>query len=129
VSEYLFVYGTLQPGRAPAEIAPAVEKFRRLGRGRVRGVLLDLGEYPGAILDPAAASEVEGTVFELPAAADILRDLDTYEEFNPEAPAGSLFLRVSCPVTLEGDEILHCWMYVYNRDPAGARVLSGRNDP
>lgn len=124
MSEYLFLYGTLQPGRAPEEIAPTVGKLRRVGPGRVRGVLYDLGNYPGAVLDRETDSEIEGIVYELPADADILSALDAYEEFDPEAPETSLFLRVSHPVVLDDGETPQCWLYVFNHDPAGAPILS-----
>jgi hypothetical protein len=52
MSDYLFVYGTLQPGVAPREIADAVEELKVIGNATVRGVLYDLGEFPGAVLNP-----------------------------------------------------------------------------
>lgn len=122
MSEYLFTYGTLRPGRAPAGIAAAMAKLRVLGAGRVRGVLYDFGLYPGAILDAGAAMEIEGTVFELPEEPGVLRQLDAYEEFNPDAPESSLFLRELHAVKLDSGGTLTCWVYVYNRDPAGARA-------
>lgn len=125
MTQYLFTYGTLLPERAPDEIAGAVAKLRRVGAGRVRGVLYGLGEYPGAVLDEHCGSEVEGTVFELPEEPSILRRLDEYEEFDPNAPEGSLFRRISRAVTLDTGETLSCWIYVYNRDPAGMRMLPG----
>ena len=125
MSEYLFVYGTLQPGRAPVEISAVVRALRSVGAGRVRGVLYDLGEFPGAVLDEHGDSEVEGTVFELPEEPTALRRLDGYEEFDPDAPEGSLFRRVSHAVRLDTGKMLSCWIYVYNRDPTGMRVLSG----
>lgn len=128
MSEYLFSYGTLQPGRAPKEIAAAVARLRAVGKGRVRGVLYDLGEYPGAVLDETAAAEIEGTIFELPAGADVLRQPDAYEEFDPASPMSSLYIRVLHPVTLDSGGVLMCWIYVYNRDPECARVVQGGRD-
>lgn len=123
MSEYLFSYGTLRPGRAPAEIAAAVGRLRVIGSGRVRGVLYDFGDYPGAVLDEGAPGEIEGTVYELPEDADILRQLDAYEEFDPDAPESSLFARELHLVRLESGGTQMCWVYVYNRDPAGAAVM------
>lgn len=47
MSEYLFAYGTLQPGLAPAEIADVVAGFEIAGVGFVHGTLYDLGSFPG----------------------------------------------------------------------------------
>ncbi len=126
---YLFSYGTLQPGRAPAEIAPAVEKLRLVGNGFVRGVLYDLGEYPGAVLDSSAEGTIAGSVLELPEDEGILAELDEYEGFDPSAPQQSLFVRVPQPVTLASGGTLVCWIYVYNRETAGARVLNSGFQP
>ena len=112
--ERLFVYGTLRPGRAPREIADAVNTLERLGEGAIRGRLYDLGAYPGVILDDAAG-EVSGEVF---AVTDerILARLDTYEGYFPRDPAASLFLRVNAEVTFTDGEREFCWVYVYNRE-------------
>jgi gamma-glutamylcyclotransferase (GGCT)/AIG2-like uncharacterized protein YtfP len=133
VSEYLFTYGTLRPGRAPKQIAASVAEMRLLGAGHVRGILYDLGQYPGAVLDAdiaeenvSAAARIEGFVFELPPGPDILRKLDEYEEFDPASPESSLFIRILHPVKLDSGATLMCWVYVYNRDPAGAPTVRTR---
>jgi gamma-glutamylcyclotransferase (GGCT)/AIG2-like uncharacterized protein YtfP len=124
VSEYLFTYGTLRPGLAPAQIAAAVAKLRVIGLARVRGVLYDFGEYPGAVPDAGALTEIEGTVYELPEDAEVLRRLDAYEDFDPEAPESSLFVREMYTVKMDSGSAQKCWIYVYNRDPAGAKEIS-----
>jgi gamma-glutamylcyclotransferase (GGCT)/AIG2-like uncharacterized protein YtfP len=111
--ERLFVYGTLRPGRAPREIADAVDTLQRIGEGTIRGRLYDLGAYPGVILDDAAP-EVPGEVFVV-TDQRILDRLDIYEGFFPRDPAASLFLRVNAEVTFTGGEREFCWVYVYNR--------------
>ena len=73
MSEYLFAYGTLQPGLAPTKIARVAAKLRPVGEGFVRGVLYDLGGYPGAVPDPNAKGRIIGTVMELPEDEDCLR--------------------------------------------------------
>ena len=118
MSRYLFAYGTLLPGRAPAEIAEGVELLRPAGEGFVRGVLYDLGDYPGAVLDPSSQQKISGVIFELPEDADLLRRLDAYEGFNAAAPEKSLFVRTLHPVTIATGQGLDCWIYVYNRESA-----------
>jgi gamma-glutamylcyclotransferase (GGCT)/AIG2-like uncharacterized protein YtfP len=127
MSDYLFAYGTLQPGLAPGEAAPLVAKLVPVGAGFIYGRLYDLGRYPGAVLDPASGRKVFGTVLELPGEASFLRELDDYEAFDPDAPGESLFLRISQLVELESGGALSCWIYVYTGTLNHARVLeSGR---
>jgi gamma-glutamylcyclotransferase (GGCT)/AIG2-like uncharacterized protein YtfP len=137
MAEYLFTYGTLQSGHAPAAIASAAARLRHIGEGHIRGTLYNLGRYPGAILNANLADmnarnanatrKVYGTVYELPDHHALLRRLDDYEEYFPNAPALSQYLRVLHPVELAVGQVLECWIYVYNRDVRSARVVeSGR---
>ena len=125
MSQYLFAYGTLQHGHAPSEIAVAVERLRPVGRGFVHGVLYDLGGYPGAALDPQSMGRIAGTVLELPEDASVLRALDAYEGFDPEAPGTSEFVRERQSVELSGGGKVECWFYRYNRPLGGARAIEG----
>jgi gamma-glutamylcyclotransferase (GGCT)/AIG2-like uncharacterized protein YtfP len=122
MKQYLFSYGTLVPGRAPAEIAPTVRKLRPIGPGKVRGRLYDLGNYPGAVLNKTA-SIISGEVFELPESPNILVKLDEYEGFDPANPQGSLFVRKRRLVSLNGGKKKWCWIYVYNRPLGHAPTL------
>ena len=124
---YLFSYGTLLPRHAPPEIAPTVRRFRRVGRGFVRGKLYDLGAYPGAILSRGGGPTVVGQVFELPDDPGVLTRLDDYEGFDPSRPQGSLFVRKRCLVRLNNGQKLACWIYTYNRPLGTARPLAGGN--
>jgi gamma-glutamylcyclotransferase (GGCT)/AIG2-like uncharacterized protein YtfP len=125
VSEYLFVYGTLRPSHAPAEVASVVKSLRKIGIGHIKGQLYDLGEYPGAILDASADTTISGEVFTLSNARAVLPVLDSYEDFDPNDPENSLFVRKKYPVTLSDGRKLKCWVYVYNRDLGEARPLAG----
>lgn len=122
--QYLFVYGTLLPDRAPAEIAPIVRRFRAMGDGSVRGRLYDLGEYPGVVLDETGG-EIPGKIFRLPEEPEVLKRLDEYEEFDAAQPEGSLFVRKEWPVTRKNaGKKLICWVYVYNPHAASASTLT-----
>jgi len=124
MSEYLFAYGTLQPDQVPEEVASAVAKLEPVGKGSVRGVLYDLGEYPGAVLKTASRKRITGTVFRLSSDPKVLRELDAYEGFDPKAPERSLFVRALHRVTLSQGGTLRCWVYEYNKEPGAAKVLS-----
>ena len=103
LNDCLFVYGTLHPDRAPAEIAEVVRGFRQIGRGSVRGKLFDLGEYPGVVLD-GGGGVVNGVVFTLP--DGVLARLDAYE--------GGSFERERVRVEMADGSRRECWMYVWN---------------
>jgi gamma-glutamylcyclotransferase (GGCT)/AIG2-like uncharacterized protein YtfP len=125
MSHYLFAYGTLQPGLAPADVEPLVSRLKPIGAGFVHGLLYDLGPYTGAILDSSSKHTIAGTVFLLPEDPQFLRELDAYEEYNHGAPERSLYLRVLCPVVLVTGETLQCWVYAWNGDPATATIIPG----
>ncbi len=124
--EYLFLYGTLLPNKAPTETALLVNRLRRVGPARVAGRLYDLGEYPGAILDPAAKTSIHGELFELPEDPAILRKFDRYEEFDRENRENSLFIRTRTRVKTEDGRMRESWVYVYNQNPGRApRIVDG----
>jgi len=113
----LFVYGTLRPGRAPAEIADVVDALRPVGKGTIQGKLYDFGDYPGVVLNDEANEEIHGEVVDLPRDPALLARLDEYEQFYPHDPDRSLFQRLQTTVTLRDGSHELCWVYVYNRDP------------
>ena len=125
MSNCLFVYGTLQPGCAPAGIAHVAAKLRVVGEGSVRAVLYDLGGYPGAVPEASATRRIVGTVLELPEDANVLRALDAYEGFDPEAPEASEFIRVRQAVEMSEGGAIECWFYRYNCRPDSARAIEG----
>lgn len=112
--EYLFSYGTLRPGCAPSEVAALVARLRPVGEGFVRGVLYDLGSYPGAIPDASAARRIFGMVMELPDDESVVSGLDEYEGFDPAAPETSEFVRERQMVEMSDGRAMECWFYRYN---------------
>ncbi|MBS1795610.1 MAG: gamma-glutamylcyclotransferase [Acidobacteria bacterium] len=120
---FLFVYGTLRPEFAPAEIIGAVRKLKFVGEGTIAGALYDLGPYPAARL--GGSGKIRGRVYELPADESVLRRLDEYEAFDPKDPAGSLYVRRAAAIDLPG-KTLTGWVYEYNPDLTDARrILDG----
>ncbi|RYC13805.1 gamma-glutamylcyclotransferase family protein [Nocardioides zhouii] len=111
MTERLFVYGTLAPGRPNEHVlaplggtwVPAV----------VHGEVLDVGwgadhGYPALALRPDGP-EVSGLVLTTPALADHWTSLDEFE--------GPGYERVLAPVTLASGEVVDAWLYV---DAAGS---------
>ncbi len=127
MSDYVFAYGTLQPGLVPASMSSVAQKLTPVGRGFVRGLLYDLGRYPGAIPDARAARRIAGTVLQLPddgnTAREILGRLDAYEGFDPESPAASEYIRARQTVDLVDGGSLECWFYRYNLPASAAQII------
>ncbi len=124
MSEYLFVYGTLLPGRAPRKIAPVAAMLRPVAEGFVRGILYDLGGYPGAVPDPSSKRRIAGTVMQLPDNGAVLRQLDAYEGFDPQTPETSEFVREQQTVEIKCGQKFECWFYRYNRKADPARAIA-----
>jgi gamma-glutamylcyclotransferase (GGCT)/AIG2-like uncharacterized protein YtfP len=124
MSEYLFAYGTLQPGCAPAEVAALAAKLLPVSAGFVRGVLYDLGRYPGAVPDANSQCRISGTVMKLPEDKTTLRQLDEYEGYDPQSPVASEFVRELQVVELNDGRKMDCWFYRYNRKTDEARIIA-----
>jgi len=129
MSEFLFAYGTLQPGLAPDQVADLVRDLVSVGTGSVPGTLYDLGSFPGAVLESNSSRRISGTVYRLPAGAGILNRLDEYEEYYPESPKASQFIRTLCSVQLTDGRILECWVYEYNGHPDHRSILESGTYP
>jgi gamma-glutamylcyclotransferase (GGCT)/AIG2-like uncharacterized protein YtfP len=123
MSNYLFAYGTLQTGLAPRKIAHAVDALKHVANATVPGILYNLGEYPGAILNRSSRHTICGVVLQLPDDPRVLAQIDQYEGFDPDLPDTSPFVRVLETVALESGRNLQCWIYVYNRAPGSAPIL------
>jgi gamma-glutamylcyclotransferase (GGCT)/AIG2-like uncharacterized protein YtfP len=124
MSQYLFAYGTLRPGCAPAHIADLSTSLRPVCEGFIRGKLYNLGGYPGAVPDASATCKIFGTVMELPEDPEILRQLDTYEDCDPQASEKSEYVRELREVELASGGTLTCWFYRYNWKPDESRLIA-----
>jgi gamma-glutamylcyclotransferase (GGCT)/AIG2-like uncharacterized protein YtfP len=114
--ERLFVYGTLRPGRAPAEVADAVRTLRVVASARLRGRLYDCGAHPGAIADRAAPGWIVGDVVERTAASPPLAWFDAYE--------GGTFRRERHTVET-GTGAVDCWVWVLASEPSASAEIAG----
>jgi gamma-glutamylcyclotransferase (GGCT)/AIG2-like uncharacterized protein YtfP len=125
MTDFLFVYGTLLPGRAPDHLREIAARLKPFAPGCMPGRLFNLGNFPGAVFDAAAATRVYGEVLELPNDGELHSRLDDYEDFSPAEPSRSIFIRERLPIMLSGGAQLLCWVYVYNRDPGDAPLIPG----
>lgn len=121
----LFVYGSLRrdvPG-GRAELLGDDAEF--LGPGSVRGRLLDLGAYPGLVPAVTRDERVRGELYAI-RGRRILAALDAYEDYDPQRPERSLFLRREVQVELDSGESRTAWVYWYAGPPGrGRRIVSG----
>jgi gamma-glutamylcyclotransferase (GGCT)/AIG2-like uncharacterized protein YtfP len=125
--EFVFFYGTLLPQFVPPVMRAVVGRMQFCGEGSVRGVLYDLGEYPGAVVDESANVRVYGAVFRIPEGSGVLEELDHYEGYDPTSPGSSLFARKRCEISMADGSVVECWIYEYNGNPGDAAIIaSGR---
>ena len=108
VPDFLFVYGTLMQGLPLHHLLANQCEF--VGTGTVKGRLLDLGRYPGAVPDEAGI--VHGEVY-WRLAHGLLASLDREEGHRPDAPGLSLYLRRQTRVLLADGREVVAWMYGY----------------
>ena len=124
--DYLFVYGTLRSdsGHPMNEVLQGYGG--RVGPGKVRGALYDLGQYPGAVETPETAAFVHGEVYLLRDPGRDLKTLDRYEGLDGKSPESDEFRRSRTVVELDDGTTVAAWIYLYNRPTEGlARIPSG----
>ena len=115
--EFIFVYGLLMRG---LELHHHMEAGTFVAAAATKGTLVSVGRYPG-LVDGSGA--VAGEVYrfaDLPAALDVLDDV---EEFDATDPQASEYLRVSRPVKLDDGREVIAWLYLYNRAVKGLPVI------
>jgi len=119
---YLFVYGTLLD--ADNEFAIFMRKHCNfVKKGKFKGRLYDMGEYPGAIADDNAESYVYGSIYLMDNAPEVFDKLDDYEGFGPEQEQPNLFIRQLMNIETDTKPVL-CWVYFYNREVDGLSCLN-----
>jgi gamma-glutamylcyclotransferase (GGCT)/AIG2-like uncharacterized protein YtfP len=114
----VFVYGTLMRGLSRHHF---MSDGRLKGEASAKGRLISLGEYP-ALLDGAGTVRGELYAFDdLPAALDILDDVENFDPANPEH---SEYVREVRRVERDDGEQIRAWLYIYNRPAEDAPIIS-----
>jgi gamma-glutamylcyclotransferase (GGCT)/AIG2-like uncharacterized protein YtfP len=91
----VFVYGTLRPGASEPVLVP--------------GQMFDLGWFPGVVnIETAVGAFFKAEIIEVD--DDTLARLDSYEGYNPNHPASSLYVR---------KEYQDGFIYQYNGNVSG----------
>ena len=119
-NQYLFIYGTLlQSGN---EFALYLQKNSTSHcKGKFKGRLYDIGEYPGAVLDNSG-SYVYGNIVRLNDPA-VLNNLDIYEGYGSKRPKLNLFIRKLISAETDNGP-LKCWVYLYNLPLTGINQIT-----
>lgn len=124
--EYIFVYGTLRSAPRHQMNKVLEREGDRVGRGRVPGILYDVGSYPGAVRKAGTRAYILGDVYRLRDSDRALKVLDRYEGWNEKKPESSEFRRSRVAVDMGGGKRIHAWIYLYNRSTTGLpRISSG----
>ena len=123
-SEYLFVYGTLRRGGGSPLSKLLSEQADLVGLGAFQGKLYDLGAYPGVIPSPNLADAVIGEIYAIHNDSSILFTLDKYEEYLPDQPERSLYLRRLASISAGENKTLQAWIYLYNGSINGCKQIT-----
>ena len=120
-----FVYGTLRPGQKNYSRFLEGSTVREES-GVVSGRLFYVrnGGYPYVLAGGGAV--VGEVVFPAPQRYDeILKSLDSLEDYDPMDEAGSLYLRRETEARLETGERIQVWIYFWNDDPDVGEPVTG----
>jgi gamma-glutamylcyclotransferase (GGCT)/AIG2-like uncharacterized protein YtfP len=125
MEKYLFVYGTLLDERN--EFAVYLKKNCSFYcGGKFKGMLYDIGEYPGAIFTSKSNQYVYGVIFRLNDAVSALKMLDDYEGFGIAKPAPNEFIRDLIEIETDLGPV-KCWGYLYNLPVNGLWQIESGN--
>jgi gamma-glutamylcyclotransferase (GGCT)/AIG2-like uncharacterized protein YtfP len=119
MSDYLFAYGTLIPGCEPEAMNVVCSHMELIGAATIRGILYDLGTYPGVV---EGDGTVHGVVLRVP--PDAWAAMDAYEGCPIPGGDDGLFKRIMSRATLSTGEELDCSLYVYARNVGAHRVVT-----
>lgn len=122
INQFLFIYGTLlEPEN---EFAVYLQSNSAVySKGKFRGRLYDIGEYPGAVDDPDSSYEIHGTIVSMLDPEDVLKHIDPYEGFGEGQRRPYLFIRKLINAeTPQG--IVECWVYIYHREITGFNQIT-----
>jgi gamma-glutamylcyclotransferase (GGCT)/AIG2-like uncharacterized protein YtfP len=129
---YMFVYGTLMA--TATSIAGVNERkiiqkhCEFVGVASVRGVLFDVGIYPGAVLTDAGRDRVHGEIWALPThRAEMFDVLDLYEGCGPTSAKPHMYNRRKVQVRAGSGRRVVAWTYLWNGSVAAhERIVNGR---
>jgi gamma-glutamylcyclotransferase (GGCT)/AIG2-like uncharacterized protein YtfP len=108
----LFVYGTLLDEDNKYGIYLR-DNSTFFSSGKLKGILYDIGEYPGAVLCPQGNEFIYGIILEIDDPAAVLALIDMYEGFGEDQPQPNEFIRSLTDAETDRGRV-DCWIYLYN---------------
>ena len=124
MADFLFVYGTLRRACAHPMHAVLAADSRYVGIAHYQGKLYRVSHYPGVVPSDNPALQVVGEVYQLFKPAQTLAELDAYEECSAEFAPPHEYRRELQQVTLERGASVSAWVYIYNRDTSGLKLIT-----
>lgn len=122
---YLFIYGTLLSSQNPFGDFLS-QNSKLICQGRFKGMLYNVGEYPGAVYYPKSHSYVYGSVISLSSPDETLKIVDDYEGYGIEQPQPNEFIREVLDIeTVSGS--IRCWVYLFNLPTEGLTLIRSGN--
>jgi gamma-glutamylcyclotransferase (GGCT)/AIG2-like uncharacterized protein YtfP len=125
MNNLLFVYGTLLSDDNEDAIY-LKNNSTNYSKGKLKGRLYNIGEYPGAILSNEQNNYIYGTILKINNPEKVFPVIDHYEGFGDDQPQPDEFIRVLTEIETEGEPV-NCWIYLYNLPVTGLnQIKSGR---
>jgi len=121
--ELLFVYGTLRQGGGSPLLQKLSEHAAFVSKGRFRGRLYLVSDYPGVVASDDFREWVMGEVYALRHPETVLAELDRYEECGPGFAEPTEYVRCRQDIQLENGATCSAWVYLYNLPTANLRLL------
>jgi gamma-glutamylcyclotransferase (GGCT)/AIG2-like uncharacterized protein YtfP len=108
----LFVYGTLldEDNKYGIYLRDNSQFF---SSGKLKGILYDIGEYPGVVLYSEGDSFIYGIILEIDDPSAVLALIDIYEGYGEDQPQPNEFVRVLTEANTDKGPV-NCWIYLYN---------------
>ena len=123
-SDYLFVYGTLRPSHENPFARYLRQHSRYVSEGTFPGLLIDLGNYPGAVFQQGSHQKVWGSIYHIEQHKQtLLTYLDDYEGIGSESIQPVEYSRTLVPISVNQTTITS-WVYLYNLPFTDKSVIS-----
>jgi gamma-glutamylcyclotransferase (GGCT)/AIG2-like uncharacterized protein YtfP len=120
----LFVYGTLRSDSQDSQFDLIGLAGRFVSRARMRGRLVNLGQYPGLIPPRSTDDWVRGEVYVLRDPGGTLARLDRYEGCaSGTGRENGSFRRALGDAVLESRRKVCTWVYVYEGPVSGKSII------
>ncbi|WP_454802388.1 gamma-glutamylcyclotransferase family protein [Mucilaginibacter phyllosphaerae] len=125
MTDLLFVYGTLlRKGNPFANYL--LQNSNYVFAGKIKGILYDIGEYPGLIITGNNHNYVYGSIYKLRQPEENLKIIDDYEGVGLDQEQPNLYTRQSAKIISETGAV-DAWVYVYNRPVDGLPIIPSGN--